>query len=40
MKYVINKVLEKDEVWVMKLVIFQIGILFLCGLVYIGKLIS
>jgi len=39
-KYILNKVLEKDEIWVIKLVLFQIGILSICGLVYIGRYLS
>lgn len=36
----LNKVLDKDEVWVLKLVLFQIGVLIICGLVYVGRLLS
>ena len=32
---VLNKVLEKDEIWVIKLVLFQIAALVLIGLLYI-----
>ncbi len=37
---IVNKLLEKDEVWVIKLILFHVGILSICGLVYIGKLLS
>jgi hypothetical protein len=37
---VLKRILEKDEIWVIKLVLFQVGILSILGLVYIGKLIS
>jgi len=39
-KYIVNKVLEKDEVWVIKLVLFQVGVLLLCGLITIAKYLS
>jgi len=39
-KYIVNKVREKDEIWVIKLVLFQVGVLLLCGLVYIGRYLS
>ena len=37
---IVNRLLEKDEVWVIKLILFQVGVLSICGLVYIGKLLS
>ncbi len=37
---IVTKLLEKDEVWVIKLIVFQIGILIICGLIYIGQLLS
>ena len=36
----VNKLLRKDEVWVIKLILFQVGVLLICGLIYIGQLIS
>ena len=37
---IVNKLLRKDEVWVIKLILFQVGVLLICGLIYIGQLIS
>ena len=37
---IVKEVIEKDIQWVIKLVLFQVGILSICGLIYIGKLLS
>ena len=37
---VLKRILEKDEIWVIKLLLFQVGILSILGLVYIGQYLS
>jgi hypothetical protein len=39
-KHIVNRILEKDEIWVIKLLLFQSGILVILGLIYIGRYLS
>jgi len=37
---VLKRVLEKDVVWMIKLILIHLGILTICGLIYIGRYLS